>query len=589
MHVFGYQQGPGPRLFGWFFAVLLATCGSLTGQVMRIEFEHDTTGLPGGAQIQRLDYLLSGLALRRADGTWIPSQDWQAFISHDKQHLKCEADGTPREKLTGIRFDVGLPPALNQRDPSSWPAGHALNPNVNGLHWGWQGGYIFMALEGLRKDAAGQVQGFSYHLAEEPQRTSVVLDAAFQGGGPVTLRVRFTPAVLLRAIDFPQSPGSTHSRQGDPVAERLARALPQAFRVVAIHQDLYQAPQASAVVAAAPVAGTHPWPARFTQRFPQVSLPSDNPLTLEGVALGEKLFHDPRLSINNAQSCASCHDRSVAFADARRFSVGALGHLGSRNSMPLFNLAWNTTGFFWDGRSATLREQVLKPVEDTHEMAESADVVAMKLQPDMGSDFKAAFGSPEVTPDRMARAMEQYLLTLVSQESRFDQAVRKVAELSEEEKRGLQLFVTEHDPRRGLYGADCFHCHGGTLFTDHQFKNNGLELAADDLGRMKVTGREEDRGKFKTPSLRNVALTAPYMHDGRFASLEEVVEHYSSGVVRGPLLDPNLAKHPATGLQLSSADKRALVAFLKTLTDEAFASPGEAASTDSTPTLVSKP
>jgi cytochrome c peroxidase len=171
---------------------------------------------------------------------------------------------------------------------------------------------------------------------------------------------------------------------------------------------------------------------------------------------------------------------------------------------------------------------------------------------------------------RIAKALEQFLLTLVSQDSRFDRAARKVAELTESEKRGLRLFVTEFDPKRGLRGADCFHCHGGTLFTSQQFANNGLELSIDDLGRMAVTKNAADRGKFKTPSLRNIARTAPYMHDGRFATLEEVVEHYSSGVRRTDTLDPNLAKHPEGGIQLTTEEKADLVDFLKTLTDESF-------------------
>jgi cytochrome c peroxidase len=130
--------------------------------------------------------------------------------------------------------------------------------------------------------------------------------------------------------------------------------------------------------------------------------------------------------------------------------------------------------------------------------------------------------------------------------------------------------VSEFDPKRGIRGADCFHCHGGALFVSSQFANNGLELAAEDIGRMAVTKNAADRGKFKVPSLRNIALTAPYMHDGRFGTLEEVVEHYSSGVRRGDTLDPNLAKHPQAGIQLSPQEKADLVAFLKTLTDETF-------------------
>ena len=142
--------------------------------------------------------------------------------------------------------------------------------------------------------------------------------------------------------------------------------------------------------------------------------------------------------------------------------------------------------------------------------------------------------------------------------------------LTEAEKHGFELFNTEFDPRRGQFGADCFHCHGGPLFQSQTFANNGLDKEFANLGRGAVTGNEPDRGKFAVPSLRNVALTAPYMHDGRFATIEEVIEHYNSGVKRTPTLDPNLAKHPDTGLNLSASDKQALIAFLKALTDERY-------------------
>ena len=169
--------------------------------------------------------------------------------------------------------------------------------------------------------------------------------------------------------------------------------------------------------------------------------------------------------------------------------------------------------------------------------------------------------------DRIGRALEQFLLTLVSADSKFDRAMRGELELTELESRGLELFNSEFDPRQRQFGADCFHCHGGALFSDFAAKNNGLDLVSADEGRAAITGKSSDRGKFKTPSLRNVALTAPYMHDGRFETLEEVIAHYVSGVARPDQLDPNLAKHPGPGVPLGSDDQRALVAFLKTLTD----------------------
>jgi cytochrome c peroxidase len=538
----------------------------VNGQALRLD---EQLALVDAAQVTRLDCLLSGLALQKEDGTWLESKDWFAYVSAAAGRQTAKVSGMPAGEYKGIRFRIGVDETTNKSDPNGYAPDHALNPQVNGLHWGWQGGYIFMALEGrFLKD--GKENGFSYHIANAPQLMTVEVLVAFRGGRPLTLALEFDVQRALAGIDFAKDGTSTHSREGDALAAELKTNIEQAFRVRSMNYDVYQTPTFATKPAPLP-AGTHALTPAMTQRFPQVQLPADNPLTQEGVALGRQLFHDVRLSVNQTQACASCHDQTRAFADARRFSLGAEQQMGKRNAMPLFNLAWQPS-FFWDGRAATLREQVLMPIQDAHEMNETLPNVISKLSadPECTQAFAKAFGSAEITPERVAKALEQFLLTLVSQESRFDRAARKVAELTESEKRGLQLFVTEFDPKRGLRGADCFHCHGGTLFTSQPFASNGLELAEDDLGRMAVTKNAADRGKFKTPSLRNVALTAPYMHDGRFNTLEEVVEHYSSGVRRSATLDPNLAKHPEAGIQLTTQEKADLVAFLKTLTDESF-------------------
>ncbi|MCB1276945.1 MAG: c-type cytochrome [Prosthecobacter sp.] len=520
-------------------------------------------------RITRLDFLLSGLALKRKDGSWVESQDWFAYLSAATGRMTAKGTGTPKGEYTGIRFRIGVDEKVNKAEPNLYASDHALNPQVNGLHWGWMGGYIFLALEG-RSNNSGKENGFSYHIANAPQLMTVELPVEFRGGSPLTLALDFDLLRVLKGIDFTKDGNSTHSREGDALAAKLKTNIEHAFRVRSISYDVYQTPAFADTPAPLP-SGTHALTPAMTQRFPKVKLPSDNPLTQEGVALGRQLFHDTRLSINGTQSCASCHDQTHAFADARRFSLGAQQQAGKRNAMPLFNLAWHQA-FFWDGRAPTLREQVLMPIQDKNEMNETLPNVVAKLSADNDcrTGFAKAFGSSEITPERIAKALEQFLLTFISQESRFDRAARKVAELTESEKRGLKLFVTEFDPKRGLRGADCFHCHGGTLFTSQQFANNGLDLTPEDIGRMAVTKDEADRGKFKTPSLRNIARTAPYMHDGRFATLEEVVEHYSSGVRRSPTLDPNLAKHPNAGIQLNAQEKADLVAFLKTLTDETF-------------------
>jgi len=302
-------------------------------------------------------------------------------------------------------------------------------------------------------------------------------------------------------------------------------------------------------------------------------LPRDNPLIEERVNLGKKLFHETALSRDGSISCASCHKPDALFSDPRRFSTGVRGQVGTRHAMPLLNLAWKTT-FFWDGRAPSLRAQAFVPIQDHTEMDETPERLTAKLM-DIAAYpplFRAAFDSPEITPEKIGLALEQYVLTLTSCDSKFDRARQGKETLSVREQRGLELFMTEYDRRTGQFGADCFHCHGGALFTDHQFHNNGLAPSESDPGRFRVTHLEADRGKFSTPSLRNVARTSPYMHDGRFRTLEEVVAHYDHGVTRTATLDPNLAKHPPDGLKLSAADQAALVTFLKTLTDPRFPS-----------------
>ena len=437
--------------------------------------------------------------------------------------------------------------------------------------------------------------GYAYHFAGDTNRTVVTLPMPLDLSREGRVQLELDLAALLdgaRPLSFVKDGASTHSREGDPVAAILAASLPDIMSVKRV-ESLRTLP---AVTIAAPTASLPPTftPFRFAMSasFPAPDLPRDNPLIEERVALGRALFHETSLSRDGSLSCASCHDNNHAFADARRYSVGVRGQTGTRNAMPLFNLAWKTS-FFWDGRAPSLRQQALMPVQDHAEMDETLPRVVEKLRQrpsqkarakhssapeaatptgsnpiDYPSLFERAYGSAEITADRIGLALEQFLLTLTSYDSRLDRGQRGEETLSAVEQRGFELFMTEYEPRTGRYGADCFHCHGGPLFTDHGFHNNGLgDTANGDSGRFRVTGREADRGKFATPSLRNIALTAPYMHDGRFATLEEVIEHYSAGMNPSATLDPNLAKHPATGLQLSREDKQALVAFLRTLTE----------------------
>ncbi len=305
--------------------------------------------------------------------------------------------------------------------------------------------------------------------------------------------------------------------------------------------------------------------------FPQPNLPSDNPLTEEGIALGRKLFYDPVLSVDSTQSCATCHKANFGFSDRNQFSFGVTGAEGKRNSMAVFNLAWHNQ-FFWDGRAATIRQQVLMPIEDPVEMNHNLAQLTNYLTelPNYKADFKKAFGDETINETRLALALEQFLLILVSGNSKFDSVTAGLSNFTPEEERGRLLFFTDFGSSQTQKGADCFHCHGNPLFLANSFKNNGLDATFTDLGLGGFTGRSQDNGKFKTTTLRNIELTAPYMHDGRFQTLREVIDFYNSGVQLSPTLDP--AMHSIKdGLNLTEQEKNDLEAFLKTLTDRTLA------------------
>lgn len=313
----------------------------------------------------------------------------------------------------------------------------------------------------------------------------------------------------------------------------------------------------------------------FPENFGDPELPKDNNLTKEGVKLGKMLFFEKALSKDGTQSCASCHVQNDGFSDKNQFSKGVDGLLGKRQAMPIFNLAWHKTGFFWDGRAATLREQSLKPIQDPLEMHETLENVVLKLSGNKTytDQFIRAFGTPEVNSTKVSLALEQFMMTIVSFDSKYDQYLAGKVTLSESEERGRSLFFTEYNQFfPDLSGADCAHCHSGPNFENGEFMNNGLDNDSDftDYGREKVSNFAFDRASFLMPSLRNVAHTAPYMHDGRFKTLEEVVEHYNSGVKMSSTVSPLIVPTISKGLGLSAQDKTDLVNFLKTLSDQKF-------------------
>jgi cytochrome c peroxidase len=310
-----------------------------------------------------------------------------------------------------------------------------------------------------------------------------------------------------------------------------------------------------------------PYYLTIPEGMPEPSIPIDNPMTIQGVALGKKLFFDPILSLDNSQSCGSCHAQEWGFTDnGRRFSEGIDGSLGDRNSMQVINLVYGSS-FFWDGRNTSLEEQALGPVPNPIEMKLPWTVAEQRLNdhaeyPDL---FKHAFGIDYIDSLHVAKAIAQFERTLISGNSKFDRWLRGEATFTDQELLGQALFNSEK--------ADCFHCHGAPLFTDNIFLNNGLDAVLTELGLGAVTGNSFDEGLFKSPTLRNIATTAPFMHDGRFETLQEVVEFYNSGVeLSSPNLDPMMQKNnrPGGNLGLTETEVLAIVAFMETLTDSTF-------------------
>ncbi|MAP80276.1 MAG: cytochrome-c peroxidase [Aequorivita sp.] len=303
--------------------------------------------------------------------------------------------------------------------------------------------------------------------------------------------------------------------------------------------------------------------------LPPPSVPVDNPQTVEGIALGKKLFFDPILSGDGTQSCASCHKPDNGFTDNNRFSTGIDGIEGTRNSMPIFNLAWNRDNkFFWDGRATSLEIQALEPVTNPVEMHNSWENAISSLQnhPQYPTLYQEAFGTKTITKELTAKAIAQFERTLISANSPFDKYLLGEGTLTEQELRGFQIFM---DESRG----DCFHCHGNDnspLWTDNKFHNNGLDAIITDKGLGNVTGDPNHDGLFKSPSLRNLAYTAPYMHDGRFETLDEVINHYSEGLVYSRTIDPLMKAVSRGGVQLSPSEKADLKAFLLSLSDPSF-------------------
>lgn len=308
------------------------------------------------------------------------------------------------------------------------------------------------------------------------------------------------------------------------------------------------------------IGSTEPaWPAHFPQ--PAYN-PDKNSYSEAGFNLGKRLFNDKLLSVDGSISCASCHVQEFAFSDAGHpLSKGVNNGISARNTPAVFNMAWNKS-FMWDGGVNHIEVMPLAPLTNSAEMGESISNIVKKLQQhdEYPALFKNVFGGDSIDDRQMFWALAQFMTNQISANSKYDYYITGKEALSGQEMRGLALF------RR-----NCAACHKEPLFTDYSFQNNGLYIVYPDSGRYRITKKTNDVGRFKVPTLRNVAVTYPYMHDGSIATLQDVLTHYATGVVAANNnLSLQLYKNGSPGLKLNSQEQEDIVSFLNTLTDEAF-------------------
>ncbi|WP_370443856.1 cytochrome-c peroxidase [Aquimarina sp. AU474] len=303
-------------------------------------------------------------------------------------------------------------------------------------------------------------------------------------------------------------------------------------------------------------------PANFPEPSYNVSL---NPPTEKGFELGKKLFYDGRLSSDGVISCGFCHIQDFAFTHHTHIvSHGVGGALGTRNAQPLHNMAFMKE-FTWDGAARHLDLQPIIPITAEVEMNETFSGIVKKLedQPEYVKLFAEAFEDQKINPDNILKALSQFMIMMISANTKYDKIERNEGSVfTQEEASGFELFKSK-----------CASCHQGTLFTDQSYRNNGLAIDPqyNDIGRNRVTGLAEDLHKFKVPSLRNIELTFPYMHDGRLKTLNDVLDHYSDGVVNSETLEPTFKRQDGTlGIPMTAEEKLQIIAFLKTLTDDDF-------------------
>jgi cytochrome c peroxidase len=289
-----------------------------------------------------------------------------------------------------------------------------------------------------------------------------------------------------------------------------------------------------------------------------------NTVTKDGFYLGKKLFYETMLSADNTISCGSCHIQTSAFTHhGHTVSHGINNLLGNRNAPPIMNLAWSTS-YMWDGGIADLDLQAVAPITNHVEMDETMANVLNKLRnsPEYPALFKKAFGTAEITTANFLKSLSQFMVMCISSNSKYDSVMRK---------EGNAAFTPIESEGREIVKQKCGECHKEPLFTDNSFRNNGISVSlVNDEGRYLITQIDSDKYRFKVPSLRNLAYTAPYMHDGRFFTLDAVLDHYTSLVQNTPNLDPLLLQNGLLGIPLTDAERTKIIAFLKTLDDKSF-------------------
>jgi cytochrome c peroxidase len=300
------------------------------------------------------------------------------------------------------------------------------------------------------------------------------------------------------------------------------------------------------------------YPVQIPSHYPATDYYQRNPITKEGFELGRRLFYDKRFSVDGSISCGSCHQQVAAFGTYDHdLSHGVNGEHGIRNAMSLFNLAWQTS-YGWDGKYASLDAVYSAHINSPIEFGETIGSIINKLKTDSyyPQQFKTVYGSTYISEPRIFNALTQFVSAFISSATKYDSVRQNIKSFTASEQAGYTVFLNK-----------CNSCHAEPLFTDLAYRNNGLPLTVlNDRGRMTVTGNKADSLKFRVPSLRNIFKSYPFLHDGRFIGFEQIFEHYNSGVQQSTTLDPLLS----SGIQLSVAERTALVDFFRTLTDNSF-------------------